>query len=70
MRPGEMAVQLMDRSGIPRLPAVLGTYDPMRIGQPDCMRRLNAAALAAEEDWERPWRHHHSSGDYDPFSIE
>jgi hypothetical protein len=64
-----MAVQLMDRSGVVRMPAFQGTYDPMRWGQPDYMRRLNAEALADEDDFERPWLRHQTSGvdDYNPF---
>jgi len=66
---GEMAVQLMDRSGIVRMPAIQGTYDPFRIGQPAYTRQLNTEALAAEDNWEQPWRHQHTAGvdGYDPF---
>jgi hypothetical protein len=66
---GEMAVQLMDRSGIVRMPAIQGTYDPFRIGQPAYTRQLNAEALAAEDGFDRPWLRHQTSGvdGYDPF---
>jgi hypothetical protein len=67
-----MAVQLMDRSAVPRMPAFSqSAYDPTRIGQPEYMRRLEREAFAAEDEWERPWSRHHTSGmdSYDPFNV-
>ena len=67
---GEMAIQLMDRSGLTRMPRITqSSYDPMRIGDADYVRQLNRDAFAEDEQWERPWMRQHTAGmsDYDPF---
>ena len=61
----------LERSGVRRWPAITGSYDPMRIGDPSYVRHIQREAHAAADEWERPaWRNNPTSGidDFDPFS--